>query len=571
MSTTTSSAEQQNQGYLIEEKQRLSQSLLWGLQRQFYDQRGLSAWESGTVPSYVTSNPYIANSYARVVLAFLRDALSAGATGSAKGVKIDPEKPIYIVELAAGHGRFSFLFLKKLLSLLQASSLRHLQVRYVMTDFTENNLRGWSAQPLFKEYLDSGVLHFGLFDIEKDATITLWRNGQALGPLTREDIQNPLIVFANYIIDTLTQDLFRSEGGQLHEVLVTLRHSQPTPPDLDDPEIMSQFSLSYDQRPINPSAYYPEPFLNQLLVSYRERLSDTTIALPVGGLRGIFRLLELSEKRLLLISSDKGYTHEDELFFLTTQHIQFHGSLSMMVNYHAIGLALSEPRLGGLTVSTEQRHISLKTAAFLVGGSEPDFRDTLLTFREHMDIFGPYDFYTLSSQIRQHSQNPSIEQILGLLRMSYYDPNVVLDYSKELLEQSPNASDSMKQELYLALTRCWENFYPLGRDLPFEVARILLAMRRPREAVQFNLHSLSLFGSHPVTYGNMGICHYHAEQPEEALRCFDRSLELSPNYGLPKAWRARVLAELGRAGHPLSEGKTQASESGGADRREAES
>ena len=73
-----------------------------------------------------------------------------------------------------------------------------------------------------------------------------------------------------------------------------------------------------------------------------------------------------------------------------------------------------------------------------------------------------------------------------------------------------------------------------------------VAMRKPREAVQFNQFSVQLFGNHPVTYGNMGICYYHAEQPEEALRCFDKSLELSPNYGLPKAWKARVIAETNR-------------------------
>jgi tetratricopeptide (TPR) repeat protein len=530
------------QGFLLEEKKRLSESMLWHLQRQYYDQRGLSAWESGAVPSYVTSNSYIATTYAHVVLAFLRDAVAAhGRKDTA--AQVDPTKPIYIVELAAGHGRFSFLFLKKFLSILRDSSLRELKICYVMTDFTENNLRSWLGQPLFKEFLDAGVLKFGLFDIETDTTIKLWPNAE---PLERGAVENPLIVIANYIFDTLTQDLFRFEGGHVQEVLVTTRHAQQQAPDLSNPEVMSQFSLHYDHRPIDPHTYYPEAFLNRLLVLYRERLGDTTIALPTGGLRGLFRLLELSGNRLLLISSDKGYTHEDELFFLTTQHIQFHGSLSMMVNYHAIALALGDEALGGLSMATAQRHINLKTAAFLVGAPEEQFLDTLLSFRQNTDFFGPYDFYTLAAQVRQHTQNASIEQILCLLRMSQFDPNIALDYAKELLEQCGNLNDALKQELYVALMRCWENFYPLGRDLPFELARILLALRRPREAVQFNIHSVNLFGQHPVTFGNMGICHYHAEEPEEALRCFDRSLELSPNYGLPKAWKARLLAEMER-------------------------
>jgi tetratricopeptide (TPR) repeat protein len=412
-----------------------------------------------------------------------------------------------------------------------------------MTDFTESNLRSWAAQPLFQEFLDAGVLEFGLFDIEKDTTIKLVRADKTLTP---SDVKNPIIVFANYIFDTVTQDIFRFEGGNVNEVLVTTRHSQPQPPDLSNPEVMSQFSLSYENRPIDPTHYYPEAFLNRLLINYRQRLSDTTVALPTGGLRGLARLLALSGNRLLLISSDKGYTHEDELFFLTTQHIQFHGSLSMMVNYHAVEMALGEHPGGSVAMATNQRHINLKSAAFVVGGNDQQFRDTKLTFGEHMDTFGPYDFYTLLAQVRQHTTQPSIEQILGLLRVSRYDPNVVLEYGKELLEQAGNASDALKQELHAALVRCWDNFYPLGRDLPFELGRILLAMRRPREAIEFNKHSLRMFGEHPVTHGNMGICYYHSEQFEDSLRSFERSLEMSPNYGLPKAWRSRVLAELQR-------------------------
>ncbi len=540
----------QPSGFLLEEKKRLSESILWDLQRRFYDERGLGAWDSGPVPSYVTSNPYIAATYAQLVMQFLRDALAGrDSDGKSGNMAIDPSKPIYIVELAAGHGRFSFLFLKKFFALLDASSLRGLQVRYVMSDFTQSNLRGWTAQPMFKPFVDAGRLDFGLFDLEKDTSIKLIRSGQVLGP---GQLENPLIVFANYIFDTVTQDLFRVEGGNIHEVRVTTRHASPEAPDLTNPEVMSQFSLSYEQRPADVDNYYPESYLKKLLGLYRERLADTTIALPTGSLRGLNRLQALSGGRLLLLSSDKGYTHEDELFFLSTQHIQFHGSLSMMVNYHAIvnglSLALAEQGKGGsvLSAATAQRQINLKTAAVILGAGPEQFRDTLLLFHETVDTFGPYDFYTLGTQVRQHTANASLEQILGLIRMSHFDPNVVFDYGRELLEQSPSASDTMRAELSTALMRCWENFYPLGRDFPFEVARVLLALRRPREAVAFNEQSLRLFGDHPVTYGNMGICLYHAEQPEQAVRCFERALELNPNYGLPRAWRARVLAELGR-------------------------
>ena len=59
--------------YILEQGHRLSQSLLWKLQRKFFDQQGIEAWRQGTVPHYVTSNPFIANAYAKVIFAFIRD------------------------------------------------------------------------------------------------------------------------------------------------------------------------------------------------------------------------------------------------------------------------------------------------------------------------------------------------------------------------------------------------------------------------------------------------------------------------------------------------------------------
>ena len=63
-------------GFVIEQGKRFSQSVLWQLTRDYYHQRGLSAWESGTVPSYVTSNPYIAQVYANLVFTYLKNCLA---------------------------------------------------------------------------------------------------------------------------------------------------------------------------------------------------------------------------------------------------------------------------------------------------------------------------------------------------------------------------------------------------------------------------------------------------------------------------------------------------------------
>ena len=260
---------------------------------------------------------------------------------------------------------------------------------------------------------------------------------------------------------------------------------------------------------------------------------------------GLHTRAHIAGQRLLVLSSDKGYTHEDELYYLTGQAIQFHGSFSTMVNYHAMGQFIRGR--GGVYIATSQRQLNLKTVALLLGGDADYFADTLLEFRERVDTFGPYDYYTLINHLRVAvQQNLSMDGCMELLRLSHFDPQIFLEFNRILLENAANLNDTARAEMQVALERIWDNFFPLGKDLPFEIARMYLAIRRPREALRYNEISLQMFGEHPVTYCNMGICHYHAEDYQEARRYFARSLALNPDYGLPKAWLARVNAEQER-------------------------
>jgi len=531
MSTNGQAAAGEN-GFLLEDEQRFSASILWQINRQYYADTGPNAWHSGEVPSYATCNTYVAQAYASVVVAYLRDIVAASL--------VDPTQPIYIVELAAGVGRFAFQFLRKLHALLDGSSVRTLDVRYVMTDFTMTNVRAWSRHPQFQSFLASGRLELGTFDVDRDREIKL-ESGRVL---SRETVKNPMVVLGNYAFDTFRQDLFRIANGEVHELRVTTRAATPEAPDMSRTDIISQLKINYTPRRI-AGDYYEDPALNKVLAYYRERLAETTIAIPIGGFIGLASLVEIAGGRLLLLSSDKGFTHEDELYHPAQHSMQFHtGCLSMMVNYHAIGRYFVER--GGFYTSTSGRLLSLKTAACVLGGTAAQLADTRTAFRERIDTFGPSDFFELVQHQRRECRTISVEHFLGLLRMSHYDPGLVFEYSGQLMNLAGGLSEPLQLELRVGLERAWENFFPGAQNLPFEMARIYMALRRPHEGIRMNQHAIEMFGERAVNYANMGICHYYAENPAEALRCFKRSLELDPSFGLAKAWSARLSAELER-------------------------
>ena len=200
--------------FVVERGKRLSDSLVWRLQRESYLRRGEQAWLADQVPSYITSNTYIAAAYARVVLGYLRDHAAATAG----------DAPFYVLELAAGSGEFSFLFLKKLLALLRATpTLAPLRLRYVMSDLAPANVEAWRGRAGLKPFVEAGVLDFATFDVERDGQLTLLHSGETLRP---DSLRNPLTVIANYTFDTTAQDVFWIRDGVLHEGLVTTLSSR---------------------------------------------------------------------------------------------------------------------------------------------------------------------------------------------------------------------------------------------------------------------------------------------------------------------------------------------------------
>ena len=135
----------------------------------FYDRKGPDSWSQGIVPHFITCNSFIGRSYAKVnlflcnwinsvtfafakvLLGFIRDCMKPGAK-----MPLDPNEPLYVIELGAGSGKFSYLMLKALHELREISDFPVDKIIYVMTDFTESNFNFWR---------DHAALKVGLFTI----------------------------------------------------------------------------------------------------------------------------------------------------------------------------------------------------------------------------------------------------------------------------------------------------------------------------------------------------------------------------------------------------------------------
>jgi hypothetical protein len=87
-----------------------------------------------------------------------------------------------------------------------------------MSDFTKNNIEFWQQHPALQSYVESGMLDFAVFDVENDDCIELLQSGKKI---VANSLSNPLIVFANYLFDSVLNDIFHVKDGQLYESLIS--------------------------------------------------------------------------------------------------------------------------------------------------------------------------------------------------------------------------------------------------------------------------------------------------------------------------------------------------------------
>jgi hypothetical protein len=478
--------------HLLERRRPFSQSLLWELQRRYFAERGVDAWRQGEVPHYLTSNPRIADAYAEMVFAFLRDRERLGEAAA---------EPLHICELGAGSGRLAFHFLSRLARRCAQAGLPLDSFRYLLTDEAEANLRFWRAHPRFRPFFDAGILDVARFDIGRSGEVALQVSGKtiAAGSLAR-----PLVVVANYVFDSIPQDLFHVSSGECEECLVSLAVDED-PRLLDTAGLLERVQCRCERRPLAGPAY-AEPWLEELLAGYRGALSDTYLLFPAAALRCLRRLRALSKQGLLLLSADKGDHRLTSLQGSPPPSLVRHGSFSLNVNYHAVKSYCE--RTGGLALFPRVRHASLNVSACLFLDGATDHPETRCAYGRHVQDFSPDDFYTITRHARQTIGRMSVEDILAYLRLGHYDAHQFGRYLPRLIGLAPALDREQHRAVTEAVDRVWDLYFPLGEELDLAdgIARLLYEMDDYRRALQYFQRSIEIYGAHAGTLANMETC-----------------------------------------------------------------
>lgn len=518
----------------LEPPTRFARSLLWQLQRASYQAQGPQAWRAGGVPLQVTSNPFIARGYAEVVAGFIRDLQRSARP---------PTRPVTVIELGAGSGRFGFYLLRALATAFERDGDPAPPFRVVMTDLAERNLAAWAEHPRLWPYVAQGLLDFARFDADQPGPLALRVSGEVLAP---DPDGEPVIAIANYFFDSITHDAYRIDDGQVRGCQVALAGAGDRASAVRDPAAaLDALTWRIEHGPADLD--HAPPAVAALCAEYAEALAATTVLVPVAGLVTLDYLAGLGGGRLLVLTTDKG---QRELALLDGQDdlsiVRHGGAISLSVNFHA--LARHVERAGGFALPREQRHEALYTGVLGVGVA-PEALPRTLRALDDLDRFGPGDYQRLIDATVAETPRPSRTHVLGLLRLGGCDPRLVVRFAEPLTaavkEQPPAWSD---RDLTDALEGARALHYPLPGQpdelLPL-VGALLYYLRQPGRALACLEEALAAAPDDVALHLRIALCWLELARPERALASVDCALARAPDHAA-----ARQLRDWLAAGAP---------------------
>jgi tetratricopeptide (TPR) repeat protein len=511
--------------------------VIWRLQRDFYAQRGLKAWTEDQVPSYITNNPFIAEIYARIVFGFLCDCMRTPRAGTQP---LSNGNPLRILELGAGSGKFSYLFLRKLAELMDAANIAASTVRYCMTDVSENLLQSWRLNTYLSAFVQQGMLVFEQLQ-SGDEVNSSFVNSNSPGSTQPG---GPLVLLANYVFDSLPQDAFVIKNGQIFEALLTTARNPNHNPNSEAE--LKDLQLSYKNVEVSPNRY-PEESWNLILEQYRTGVPSGTVSFPCAALNALKKLGQCTDGRMLLLAADKAIAHEEDLrLYQGAPAIEFHGPgcFSQMVNFDAIGKYFVG--LGGKALKPDKHSAGLAICAFLQLRPGDEFPGTASAYGDAMAAFGPDDLFALLAWLHPHMEQMSIPQVLSLLRLTRWDTTAFLRLFPVIARQLRSVG-AERVDLRNAVLSTWANHYPVSPAenlLAFNCGVLLLELRFFAEALPMFKASEQVLGRSAATSYNLGLCAQGLGKPDEALAFMTEACNLDPSFEPARSARTKLESQL---------------------------
>ncbi len=494
---------------------RFSEAPIWEMQRSYYEKQGIKAWQNEVVPQYITSNPIIAVAYAEMIFGFLQDRARLG----------NASEPVLIVELGAGSGRLAFHILKELCELTEFAGIALPPFRYIMSDLAVNNISYWQQHNSLFPFVERGVLDFAKFDAVMDTELKLIQSGLIIRP---DDLQQPLLVIANYFFDSIPQELIYVEEGKIYECKVSLQFPDGAA-DLSTFDMLEKVSLEYHYR--RAADYERESYpYRDVIELYRQKLEDSHILFPAIGMACLERLGQLSQQGFLLLTADKGDHRLENWEFAEAPKLILHGSFSLTANYHAIQTFFEQK--GAQSLFTKHHYNNLNVGCILMLQNPKSYANTRLAYRRFVERFGPDDFFSMKQWFDGQLEQMELRQILALWRLGGHDAQWLLQSAKRITILLPACNEAEMEDIRSGIYVMWETYYPMeeNHNLALDCGLLLYQMDLFEDALLFFERSLNHSEADSEVFYKLAVCCYEVGIEGTALDYAHKTLTMQPDH-----------------------------------------
>jgi hypothetical protein len=380
---------------VIESLRPVPESGIWNILIDFYREHGLEAWRSGTVPQRVTSNGYLADVYASVTAAFLRDC-AGGAPGPT---------PL-ILEVGGGSGLFSWLFLKRLAHHCPPGRGAPRAFDYLLTDAVARNVASWLALPRLRRLVDDGSLNVGVLKIGPELRV------EPVAPSRRGEFDlaaQPVVLIANYVLDSVPCELLRIRNGAVLQEMIALERPEPGP-GVGGRSVAPRF----ESRAMSPP-YTAHEGVNRVIEEYRAVVPDGCVPVPLDVIAFLEHFLRSSHP-FLMLAGDVAYTRAA---FQPEPPLIFREYVACTANFHLIGRIFEQ--WSGTPVFSRYADHRFSVAAFLQPAGPVDLTATRQAARATLYDFTPHDAYNVERALRDGEAELDFREVEAWLRFARFD------------------------------------------------------------------------------------------------------------------------------------------------------
>lgn len=506
---------------ILESDKRLSECMIWEMQRRYFEKERAKVWTGDTF--YSTNRMTFVESYVELVSAALLDCASI----------CDQEQPLYILELGGGSGCFAYRFLNDLAENFQDfESLKKLKIKYVLTDFSELLVKEWLKNKNLKTLVEQEILDFAVFDPQRDQKLDLIVSEKTL---TSKDIKNPLIVIANHVFDSIEQDAFRITNGVLQESRISLFREDKSgsfdrEPTLDDLRIVERFVDVAEN-------YYQNAAFDNILHDFTNELVEASLTFPIGALRCIENLTNFCDEKLILISADTGYLRLDSEQISGLKKLDFdrHGACSFDVNFSAIAEYFRDS--GGTSIVEDLNYSGLRVAfSSLI---QNRFQNTTHYFKHYLQKKNVLDSQLQINDLIKNGlragdyESSRVALFLSIVRAFNFDPVMFAIAHKDLLDERFKDLEEMnaqvRSELQETLHRTIKNIYIVDDNHKIfdSILRLYIQLDWFEECLKFSEEIIQTYGEISTAVDHAALSCEALKKHRQAYEYFQRATKLS--------------------------------------------